>query len=83
MYPAYSHVGTTTPEATIKKLFKLNFNSHQELRLHCFTVGVVSKWNSLPSDVVNAPSINAFKSRLEKHWSSREFRYDYKAKFES
>ena len=57
-----------------KKLFKLN--SHLELRRHCFTVRVVSKWNSLPSDVVNAPS------RLDKHWSSREFRYDYKAKFE-
>jgi len=64
-----------------KKLFKMN--SHPELRRHCFTVGVVSKWNSLPSDVVNAPSINAFKSRLDKHWSSREFRYDYKAKCDS
>jgi len=55
---------------------------HLELRRHCFTVRVVCKWNSLPSDVVNAPSINAFKSRVDKHWSSREFRYDYKAKFE-
>ena len=58
-----------------RKLFKL---SHLELRRHCFTVRVVSNWNLLPSQVVNA-----FKTRLDKHWSSAEFRYDYKAKSES
>ena len=25
-------------------------------------------WNRLPADVANAPNLNAFKSRIDKHW---------------
>ena len=28
----------------------------------------VNLWNRLPSDVVSAPSVNAFKSRMDNHW---------------
>ena len=44
-----------------------------------FNQRVVSLWNSLPEDVVSAPSINAFKNRLDKHWHNVPFRYDFKA----
>ena len=41
-----------------------------------FSQRVVSLWNSLPEDVVSAPSINAFKNWLDKHWHNVPFRYD-------
>jgi len=34
-----------------------------------FSTTVVSHWNSLPHHVVKAPSVNAFKNRLDKYWS--------------
>ena len=30
-------------------------------------------------DVVNAPSVDSFKNRLDKQWSNEEIVYDYKA----
>ena len=35
--------------------------------------------NSLPQDVVSAPSTDAFKARLDKHWESVDWLYDYQA----
>ena len=41
-------------------------------RANSFSVRVVNTWNSLPEDVVTAPTISAFKSRLDQSsWSSR------------
>ena len=34
-----------------------------EVRRHFFTQGVVSLWNSLPEEVVNAKTLNVFKRR--------------------
>ena len=42
-------------------------------RQNFFTYRVVSPWNHLPSKVVNAPSLNSFKSRLDSAW--QEHRY--------
>ena len=39
-----------------------------ELRKHFFTNRVINQWNSLPSDVVCAPSVN-FKSKLDNYWN--------------
>ena len=36
-------------------------------------------WNFLPEHVVNAPSVDSFKNRLDKQWSNEEILYDYKA----
>ena len=30
-----------------------------------------AEWNALPAGVVNAPSINAFKNRLDRHYGDR------------
>ena len=40
-----------------------------DVRGNFFSNRVVDQWNGLPNSVVLAPSINAFKSRLDKHWS--------------
>ena len=47
--------------------------SSKEVRHNYFSLRVVSKWNSLPETVVSAPSLNAFKNRLHKHWKTYSF----------
>ena len=49
------------------KLMKSRCNL--ELRKHFFTNRVINQWNSLPSDVVCAPSVNSFKSKLDNYWN--------------
>ena len=34
-------------------------------------------WNNLPADVVNAPTINSFKNRLDKHWGDDPSKFDH------
>ena len=56
--------------------FKLkvpNYKSSSKRRI--FSYRVVNDWNSLPNEVVNAPSLNCFKNRLDKHWDAKL--YDY------
>ncbi len=38
----------------------------------------VNAWNSLPSEVVQSPSLNSFKARLDKHWESYQYQIDVK-----
>ena len=44
-----------------------------------FTVRVISIWNSLPTHVITAISVDSFKNRLDKFWANEEARFDYKA----
>ena len=46
-------------------------------RANSFSNRVVKSWNALPENFVNAPSLNLFKSRLNKHW------YGHPNKFEA
>ena len=39
-----------------------------EVRRSIFSQRVVDPWNSLPEEIIKAPSINAFKNRLNNHW---------------
>ena len=48
------------------KLFKRR--SRLLVRANSFSHRVVDNWNSLTEDIVNAPSLNAFKSRLNRFW---------------
>ena len=48
------------------KLFKKR--SKSSFRLHSFSRQTIDMWNSLPSDVVTAGSVNMFKNKLDKHW---------------
>ena len=42
-------------------------------RLNSFGFRVVNMWNNLPDYVVSAPTVNSFKSRLDKHWTHLKF----------
>ena len=48
------------------KLFKLRCRT--TVRQKFFSLRIVNEWNKLPQDVVEAPSINTFKNRLDGHW---------------
>ena len=52
---------------------------HKDIRKYNFTYRVVSLWNSLPSHVVNAPTLNTFKNRLDRIWANEEVLYKYRA----
>ena len=49
------------------KLFKRR--SRLNIRKNVFSNRVVNTWNNLPSSVVVTPSVNSFKSRLNRHWT--------------
>ena len=40
-----------------------------------FSNRVVNAWNPLPNDVVLAPSLNPFKSRLNKFWHGHALKF--------
>lgn len=60
-----------------KKLKKQH--AHTDKRRFFFTQRVGDWWNSLPEEVVNAPSVNAFKNRLDHHFKNHPVLYDYRA----
>jgi len=54
-------------------MFKLKKRyCHKQLRSSFFSFRVIN----LPSNVVSAPSVNAFKERLDKHWKDYRFTLD-------
>jgi len=48
-------------------------------RRNFFTERIVDVWNSLPLDIVEANSVNSFKNKLDKHFSSQDLYYNYKS----
>ena len=77
----------------VSKFIKLNNNSitrghpykieKQRIRLDVrrfsFVHRCVDKWNSLPEEVVSAPSVSAFERRLDRRWMTEPIRLDYEA----
>jgi len=57
------------------KLFKRRPNTR--LRQHFFTARITEIWNSLPSKVVEAPSVKAFEHRLDRYWRNQDIIYEY------
>ena len=41
-----------------------------------FSNRVINAWNKLPENVVNAPSLNAFKSSLKRHWHGHPYKFE-------
>ena len=54
----------------VKKAFVKN-----KVRKHFFSIQVINDWNSLPPGVVNAVSLDGFKTKLEKIWSDKKYTF--------
>ena len=59
------------------KLYK--DRSRLDIRKYSFTQRTVDTWNSLPDKVVNAPTVQSFECRLDRHWMHQPRKYEYKA----
>jgi len=52
---------------------------HCNTRKYSFCARAVNVWNSLPNEVVEADTVNAFKYRLDKLWSNQDVLFDFNA----
>ncbi len=57
-----------------RKIFKRR--SRLNLRANVFSNRICDNWNNLPEQIVSAPSLNAFKSRLNKHWHGHPTKFN-------
>ena len=53
------------------KLSKEHVNTN--VRLQCYKNRIINDWNSLPSDIVNAPDVLVFKTLLDNYWKNLRF----------
>ena len=54
--------------------------ANTNIRKNSFSIRITKCWNKLPENIVNAPSINSFKNRLDTHWKDKElYHANYKA----
>ena len=66
---------------TIRTVTKTRVHNYKIYKVHAtrlsrknnFAQKCVNDWNSLPMEVVNAPSINTFKNRLDSHWLEHHY----------
>ena len=56
-------------------MFKHSFR--HDIRKFSFTCRIVNIWNSLPNYVIDANTVDIFKSRLDKFWHDQEVFYDF------
>jgi ribonuclease P/MRP protein subunit RPP40 len=53
--------------------------SRTQIRNHFFSQRVVKDWNMLTEDVISAPSVNAFKGKLDRFWAHLSCKYQYRS----
>ena len=74
------HKGSDTTDGTRGHSLKLFIErACTNVRKESFSLRVTSLLNDLPELVVTAPSVNSFKNHLDRHWSTEEVLYNYKA----
>ena len=52
----------------------LRQKAHKSVRAKSFSQRTISNWNSLPKKVIDAPSVNLFKNRLDDAWKDKWYR---------
>ena len=55
------------------KIYKPGLIKNLRCRKEFFTQRVIEDWNKLPTEVVNADSVNSFKGKLQKYWKSNRY----------
>ena len=58
-----------------KKLFK--HMSRLNVRKEAFSQRTVNDWNSLPQTVIEAETLDQFKSRLDRHWLGERYKHPF------
>ena len=48
----------------------------KDIRLYFFSNRVVAWWNKIPQEVIDAPSIDSFKNRLDSHFKGHPIESD-------
>ena len=51
-----------------------------EVRKHSFSIRITNIWNSLPDEMISAPTVNTFRNRFNRFWAEQEVFHNYKAK---
>ena len=64
---------------SLKTCKLLNKSIYYDIRKYSFTARTINTWNSLPNKIVDAKSVNTFKTLLDKYWSDQPLMYDFKA----
>ena len=59
-----------------KKLMKREFRG--QIRANSFGMRIVNVWNSLPEEVVTAPSVNSMKGRFDKHFAGNRYSMEWR-----
>ena len=49
------------------------YHSRLDTRKYFFSNRIINPWNSLPEHIVQAPTLNVFKNKLDKHWQTIAF----------
>ena len=56
------------------RLIKERATNGRRMRQEFFSFRVIQKWNLLPIEIKNAPSLNSFKTRLDKYMDDQQGR---------
>ena len=67
--------GRVSPRGNSLSIFPQQ--SGNNLRKNAFSVRITNTWNKLPESVVTAPSVNAFKNRLDNFYEGSDVVYDF------
>ena len=60
-----------------KQLDQMAENCKKDIRKYFFSMRPIPEWISLPEAVVSAPSINSFKTRLDKYMGNANYAFFY------
>ena len=50
-----------------------------DMRKLFFSGRIINVWNSLPTNIVNACTVNEFENKIDAQWSEQEMMHDYRA----